>query len=352
MTAPDLRTAPAAQREATSFPPAVAVPMVALVFAGMVDLLFERIVYRVGIHIPRDPSVMSAYRSATAVGDGAFRYVMVLAVFAAIAAAVYLVSSRLPMRRTLGVALLALAIVDTVTIRSNDPHLGLAVNALFAGALSLMVGVAVGGTGARAMRLSAIVAGVALLAGQYPVMAARVSDISGGALPGAASSLTIAEAAVVAFPLVLVIGARPWDRPAGRTALVAGALAGGIAALAFSRAASTVAILSLWGTGVTMSFPAPVYVIALAAAVTSAVVFASESRTRHLAVAAGLLLVAGVQPTVTQYNLAALLGMAILVLGPEPAAALAGARDESAERAPGACELRPRLVTSDGGVAR
>ena len=88
MTAPDLRTAPAAQREATSFPPAVAVPMVALVFAGMVDLLFERIVYRVGIHITRDPSVMSAYRRATAVGDGAFRYVMVLAVFAAIAAAV------------------------------------------------------------------------------------------------------------------------------------------------------------------------------------------------------------------------------------------------------------------------
>ncbi len=49
-----------------AYPIAVALPVIALSLAGMVDLLFERIIYRVGIHIPKDGSVMSAYHGATA----------------------------------------------------------------------------------------------------------------------------------------------------------------------------------------------------------------------------------------------------------------------------------------------
>ena len=72
----------------SGLPPNVAVPVTVLAIAGVVDLLFERIVYRIGIHVPKDASAMRAYRGATWVGDGAFRFVMVLAVFAAIAVAV------------------------------------------------------------------------------------------------------------------------------------------------------------------------------------------------------------------------------------------------------------------------
>ncbi len=146
-----------------------------------------------------------------------------------------------------------------------------------------------------------------------------------------ATSLTIAEAAVVAAPLMLFIGAHPWRHRAARPALLIGAAAALAVGAAWVRAPSTVAILSLWGAGVTMSFPAPVYVVALGAAVAATVAFATEPGTRHLAVAIALLLVAGVQPTVTQYNLAALLGMAILVLGPESAPAAAAAACERTE---------------------
>jgi hypothetical protein len=246
-----------------AFPLAVALPIIALSLAGMVDLLFERIVYRVGIHIPKDDSIMSAYRGATAVGDGAFRYVMVLAAFAAVAAALYLVSSRHTGRRAVGVALLVLVVIDTMTIRWDDARLGLTVNAVYGGALALLMGVAAASARAWPFRLAALTAGVALLAGQYPLMAARVGDLAWSALPGVATSMTIAEAAVVVVPILLFIGAQPWRQRAGRPALLIGAAAALAVSAAWLRAPSTVAILSLWGTGVTMSFPAPVTLAAL-----------------------------------------------------------------------------------------
>jgi hypothetical protein len=46
-------------------------PVVVLAIAGVVDLLFERIVYRIGIHIPKDPEAMARTRGDVR-GDGAF----------------------------------------------------------------------------------------------------------------------------------------------------------------------------------------------------------------------------------------------------------------------------------------
>jgi hypothetical protein len=339
-----------AERQA-AYPLAVALPVIALSLAGMADLLFERIIYRVGIHVPKDGSVMAAYQGATAIGDGAFRYVMVLAAFAAVAAALHLVSSRQPDRRVMGAALLALVVIDTMTIRWDDARLGLAVNAVYGGTLALLMGVAAGSARAWPFRLAALSAGVALLAGQYPLMAARAGDLTQSALPGVAAALTIAEAAVVAAPIMLVIGAHPWRQRAGRPALLMGAAAALAVGAAWVRAPSTVAILSLWGTGVTMSFPAPVYVVALGAAVAATVAFVTEPGTRHLAVAMVLLLVAGVQPTVTQYNLAALLGMAILVLGPESSPTTIAASKKRTELEAGTLESR-RTLTSAGSVVR
>ena len=217
---PNVRGAPrgagcVAEQQA-AYPLAVALPVVALSLAGMVDLLFERIIYRIGIHVPKDGSVMSAYQGATAIGDGAFRYVMVLAAFAAVAAALHLVSSRQPDRRAIGAALLALVVIDTMTIRWDDARLGLAVNALYGGSLALMLGIVAGSTRAWPFRLAALASGVALLAGQYPLMAARVGDLTQSALPGVATSMTIAEAAVVAVPVMLFVSAHPWRHRAGR----------------------------------------------------------------------------------------------------------------------------------------
>jgi len=337
-------------RQAT-YPLAVAVPAIALSLAGLVDLLFERIVYRIGIHVPKDESVMSAYRGATAVGDGAFRYVMVLAAFAAIAAGIHLVSSRNPGRQLLGAGLLALVVIDTLTIRWDDPGLGLAVNAVYGAILALLLGLAAAGASPWPFRLAALSAGIALLSGQYPLIAARVGGLSQSALPGVATSLTIAEAAVVVTPIILFIGARPWRSRARRPALLVGAAVALAVGAAWVRAPSTIAILSLWGAGVTMSFPPPLYVAAVGTAVAATVAFAAQPGARHLAIAMALLLVAGVQPTVTQYNLAAILGMTILVLGPESSRAVVPAGTKRAELGAATPESRGTL-TSAGSLVR
>jgi len=329
-----------------AYPPAVALPVLALALVGLLDLAFERIVYRIGIHVPRDASLMPAYEGATAVGDGAFRYGMVLAAFAAIAAAVYLMSSRHLGHRSIGAALAALVIADTLTIGWSDPRLGLAVNGLFAGTLALLMGIAWGRRLTLPLQLAAAAAGLALVAGQYPLVAARLSGFSEAPLPGVAASLSVTEAAVVAAPMMLLMATRAWRRPHGRWALSLGIAAAVAAGAAWLRSPSTVAILSLWGVGVTMSFPAPVYAVALGAAVAAVIAFGMEPEMRHLAVAIILLLVAGVQPTVTQYNLAATLGMAILVFGGEPAHAVATGEELVA---PG---VRPREPRPALGPAR
>jgi hypothetical protein len=296
-------------------PAYVTVPVTVLAIAGMLDLLFERIVYRIGIHIPKDPAVMNAYRGATHVGDGAFRFAVVLAVFAAGATALYLFRQPSAERRLVGAALLAVAVLDTITIGAGGPWIAMAVVVAYGASLALLLGIAAGSRLAWAARAAAISAGVALLAGEFPLFATRAGDLSLATLPGATIALTVAESALLAAALLLFAWARPWTRPAGAYSFAAGALVAAIVALAWHSAPATVAILALWGAGVTMAFPAPIYLVALGLAVAAAVAFALDANTRPMAVAVVLLAVAGLQPTVTQYNIPALLGMVILVLG-------------------------------------
>jgi hypothetical protein len=301
-------------------PPYVALPVVALTIVGVIDLLFERIVYRIGIHVPKDESAMRAYRGATSVGDGAFRYVMVLAVFAGAAVAIYLVRQRGAEQRLAGAALIAVAALDTLTIRNNNAWLGMAVVVTYGGALALLFGVIAGSRLVWSARAAAASASVALLAGVYPLFATRTRELSLAKLPTGATPLTVSEAAIVATALLLFVAARPWASRRRAVVLGAGAVAGGLAAIASIVAPATVAILALWGVGVTMSFPAPVYILALGAAVSAAATFALDGGTRPLTVAMVLLAVAGLQPTVTQYNVPALIGIGILAFG-APAAA-------------------------------
>lgn len=299
----------------SGLPAYVALPVTALAIAGVIDLLFERIIYRIGIHIPKDPSAMRAYRGATSVGDGAFRFVMVLAVFTAVAVALHLLRQRAAERQLAGAALIAVATLDTLTIRDHNGWLGLAVVVAYGGALALLFGIAAGSRLAWAMRAAAAAASVALLAGAYPLFATRAHELSLAKLPVGATPLTVAEAAIVAAALLLFVAARPWASRRRVLVLGAGVCAGALVGIAAIAAPATVAILALWGVGVTMSFPAPVYVVAFGAAVAAAVEFALAEETRPLAVAIVLLAVAGLQPTVTQYNIPALIGMVILAFG-------------------------------------
>jgi len=304
-------------------------PVVVLATAGVIDLLFERIVYRIGIHVPKDESAMRAYRGATSVGDGAFRYVMVLAVFAGAAVGIHLISQRAMERRLAGAALIAVAALDTLTIRIDSAWLGMAVVVAYGGALALLFGVAAGSRLAWAARAAAVSASVALLGGAYPLFATRARELSLATLPTGAAALTVAEAAIVGAALLLFVAARPWASRRPAVVLGVGAAAGALAAVASIAEPATLAILALWGVGVTMSFPAPVYILALCSAASAAATFALDGETRPLAVAIVLLAVAGLQPTVTQYNVPALIGIGILAFG-APGAVPVGRSDSIA----------------------
>src|SRR3990170_4540119 len=58
----------------------------ALALTGLAELFLQRIVYRVGVHIPRDGLFLEAYRFATFAGDFAFRLTAVLLLITAAAA--------------------------------------------------------------------------------------------------------------------------------------------------------------------------------------------------------------------------------------------------------------------------
>ena len=45
----------------------------ALALTGLAELFLQRVVYRVGVHIPREGAFLEAYRFATFAGDFAFR---------------------------------------------------------------------------------------------------------------------------------------------------------------------------------------------------------------------------------------------------------------------------------------
>lgn len=284
---------------------------------GAAEVFLHRVAAPVLSHVPSetvDPTVVEVVELA---GQRAFHGAALLLALAA--CGVVVVAARGSAVAALVVAA-SLAAAVLAAMPTGDVA-NLAVQLVFVAAAAAAVGLA---TVHRASWRSAavVLAGASLIAGRVPFVHEALRDVTGGTAGFPTSgSVSVAEAAFVAVPVLLALGlvARRSVTPAGWAAAIGGAT------LAFGAMAGSpyAAIVSNWATGVTLSLPPAVYVVSAGAA--AMVLFTWLRRPETRLAAAGLVLfgVGGTQPAVIHHNLTAILGV-LLLAGAVPALAAAG----------------------------
>jgi hypothetical protein len=279
----------------------------ALAVSGLAELFLQRIVYRVGMHVPRQGLFLEAYRVATVSGDFAFKTTAVLLFLTASVAVAWLWQ-----RRSRPVAfLLAALMVTNLMAWPLELRAGVALAPLvFAFGAVWVAGQAFAGRGLSLLALAAMVAALALALSQYRAGMTLLGDE-----PGHLPELQLVSEAGVLLTAALVTLAAA--RPRAPVPAVAVSALMTLALLAsYAREPSTVAIVSLWATGVTMSLPGAVYVLAFGGVVFATLVWLRRADTRSLALGLVLLMVAGLQPQAVHHGVTALLGLTFLAFGP------------------------------------
>lgn len=292
-----------------------------LLFGGAVlaaaEVFFHRVATPVLSHMPSrtvDPTVVEVVDVA---GQRAFHGAALLLALAA--CGVVVVAAR-------GSAVAALVVAASLAAAglaamSNGDAASLAVQLVFVGAAAAAVGLATV-HGASWRGAAVVLAGASLIAGRLPFVHDALRDVAGGTSGFPTSgSVSVAEAAFVAVPVLLALGlvARRSVTPAGWAAAIGGAV------LAFGAMAGSpyAAIVSNWATGVTLSLPPGVYVVSGGAAAMVLVTWLRRPETRLAAAGLVLFGAGGTQPAVIHHNLTAILGV-LLLAGAVPALAAAG----------------------------
>ena len=275
----------------------------ALAFSGLAELFLQRIVYRVGVHIPRSGAFLEAYRFATFSGDFAFRATAVLLAVTSVVAVIWLAQ-----RRDYGVAGLIATLIGANLLAWP---LGIAAGArltpiIFAFAAAWLVG----GTLARRRQpllvLATVSAGFALALSQYQAGMTALGD-----QPGSIATIQLLGELGLLVTAALITAAAV-RRPVSAPAAALAALMTLALVASYTREPSTVAIVALWATGVTMSLPGILYVLAFAGVAFAGLSWLRRPDTSHLAIALALLFVAGLQPQALHHGLTAFLGLVLL----------------------------------------
>jgi hypothetical protein len=280
-----------------------------LAVSGLAELFLQRIVYRVGMHVPRQGLFLDAYRVATVSGDFAFKMTAVLLGLTALVAVAWLWRGRsLP-----AAALLAGLAGANLLAWPLGMRAGVALAPLvFAFGAAWLAGQAFASKGRSLIAAGTAAAAVALALSQY-----RAGMTSLGDEPGHLPELQlVSEAGVLLTAALMALAAAHSSVPARAIALSSLMTLALLAS--YVREPSTVAIVSLWATGVTMSLPGAVYVLAFGGAVFAVLAWAGRTETRPLAIGLVLLMVAGLQPQAVHHGVTAFLGLTFLSLGTRP----------------------------------
>jgi hypothetical protein len=162
------------------------------------------------------------------------------------------------------------------------------------------------GRGDNALLTLALLAAVAALAcGQYVAGMAALDSAPGGI--GTMKAFSEVALLVTAALVGLTAASRRSPR-----ALVAGLGVSLLLVAAYAREPATLAIVSMWATGFTLSLPPVLYLAGFGAMTFAAVSWAERPDTRHLAAGLALLLVAGLQPQALHHGITAILGLMLL----------------------------------------
>jgi len=278
-----------------------------LAASGLSELLLQRVVYRVGVHIPRDGAFLRAYDFATEAGDLAFRFTAVLLVLSAVILTLWLL--RDGARPVAGALLAALLAANLLAWPLRLEAGSQAAPIIFAAGVAWLLGQSLARPNPLALKGATAAAAITLLLGQYRV---GFSDL-GVAANGVAGVQLATEVTLLASAALLAVAAmRAANR---RLACVSALLVAALLGAAYVREPATLAIVSLWATGVTLSLPAFLYLVAFGGVVFAAVAWLRDPGSRHLGIAVALLVVAGVQPQVLHHDITALIALILLSLG-------------------------------------
>ncbi|MEX2046389.1 MAG: hypothetical protein WEE03_04450 [Chloroflexota bacterium] len=295
---------------------------VALAAAGLIELAFFRVAYRVGLFVPRDGPLVDAYGVITYMGSLAFDLVSVIGLIALAGLAVESWRARTTAKTAALAAFLALA----ATLPFVPASVSDVARALFSTAAVLAVAIIVApalvdrASGA-ANKLALLLVALALVAAQYGAAVSGGASAFGatGEPAFALAGVRIAEIAAVAaaFPLAIsALAARRIDRSRAVVAFAATATA----ASAIVTQPYLTGILLLWAAGLSLLLPLPAYAAAFAAYILAVATEAASTGRAHRAIGAILLIVAGVVPQSSAHVVVAILALALLArpraLGP------------------------------------
>jgi hypothetical protein len=284
-----------------------------LAASGLVELVLQRVVYRVGLHIPRDGAFRDAYHLTTLAGDFGFRLAAVFLLLACIAGVVWLLSRSDTF--VTGLFLGALAVVNVLAWLLTLSWAPLLIAFTFVFMAVWLVGRhSPARDGGILFRIGVGAAGIALALGYY---GSGMVELAGRPEPLDVATLQLAsEALLLAAAFVTGWVAVSHGRKKVTWPIVAGVLMATVLFAGYAREPATVAITSLWAIGFTMSLPAVLYFAAFAAAVAAVLVWLPDASSRHLAIGAVLILIAGLQPQALHHSLTASLGLILLYSGP------------------------------------
>ena len=298
--------------------------LAALAAAGLGELFFLRTLSRVGVHIPKEGAVLTAYDLLTSFGSLLFNLASVLAVVAVLAVFPLLLRSSSP-RRWAAVGGLTLLVAWSLTLPflgSDDlaqMAFGLAFSAVV---LLLAVPYIAGGRAPVARRAAVGLAAGAYLCGQYYALSYAGYRLLGadGLPPLATQALGLGELLVVLAASAFYRGwGRRQDAPdygPPRLHIVLPTILSLALLASYAANGSTSAILSLWTEGLTLYLPFPLYLAAFW--LFASVVISCLQRRSALAVGCALLLlfVAGFALELTYQHLLAALALTLLVAAP------------------------------------
>ena len=293
--------------------------LAALVAAAVSEMLFLRVVSRVGVHIPKEEPVLTVYRWLTAYGAFAFDVAVLLAASAAVLLVYRLVSERRTsfVGSALLPALLATLLIGAAFLAVADdgevPRLAFGV--MSCAALLATLALAWPSATPRARLVMTLMVS-ALLLGQYHVLGQTALQAA-----GATASLPLGTAALgVAEVLVLLAGAAvfrawfPWREriTSYRIELGAASVASLVLVGAFLREPSTTSILSLWTSGMTMYLPFPLYAASFWLYVATAAYAVRRPRLRPIGFALLLVFAAGLLLETTYQHVLAIVALTLI----------------------------------------
>ncbi len=281
--------------------------VVLLAAAGALELVLLRLLYRVGLFIPRDGPLLDGYRVATFVGSLAFDAASVLAV-----ALVGWIALRARVRVASGLLLAAAALAVAAALLPDvrDVVRALLAGTVVAAAIALVLPALRDRDRAPIDRAGVALATLVLVVAQAAASVAALAATLPVASPAVLVPMSrLAEATALAAALAISASALRASRPGA--AAVAVAVAGaGLVAAALALWPYLTGIVLLWATGISLAFPLPLYPIALGAMLLGIAATARPHPDRSLGLV--LLLVAGVIPQSTTHVLVAIVALALL----------------------------------------